>query len=266
MKKLKWIGLSIAGILLLLVVVAAIILATIDVNQYKREIEDTVKQQTGRNLLISGDIEISLFPWLGFSVGKVSLSNAAGFQPDEFAGVDRVNIKLKVLPLLTGDIHLASIELDGLLVRLQRRADGVSNWDDLTSAQQVPSEVKGKKDKSSGQPLAALVIGGINISNTNIYWQDQQGDVDLALSDFHLTSDEITLGEFFHIESRFQVTEKGQNMQAKIEWDTDAMLDLENALYQLKDLQLSVVAEGDALPVNPLPIKLMASVKADLKQ
>ena len=270
MKKLKWIGLSFAGILLLLVIAVAITLATIDVNQYKREIEDTVKQQTGRSLLIDGDIEISFFPWLGFSVGKVSLSNAPGFKPDQFAGVDRVNVKLKVWPLLTGDIHLAAIELDGLIARLQRRANGVSNWDDLTTAstanQQAPSEVKEKKDKPSEQPLAALVIGGINISNTNIYWQDQQGGVDLALSDFHLTSDEITPGEFFHIESRFQVTEKGQNIHANIQWDTDAMLDLENALYQLRDLQLSIVAEGDALPVNPLPVKLAASVKADLKQ
>lgn len=268
MKKLRWIVFSVLGAFLLLVIVLGIILATLDINRYKDEITRLVQQQTGRNLEIAGDIDLSFFPWLGFSVQSVSLSNAAGFKPDTFAAVDTVNLKLKLLPLLKKEVELSAIELAGLDVNLQRRANGTTNWDDLIASQDNSQHVQDKKveQTSAGSPLAALTIGGIAIKDANIRWRDGVSGVDATLSQFDFSSEAITLGRPFAFSSQFSVSETQSALGADLDLEGTALVDLANARYILEDVQLSVMARGEALPKEPLELRLTTSVDADLNQ
>ena len=76
----------ILGAALLAVVAAAIVLPlVIDPNDYRDEIGALVSERTGRSLNISGDLSLSVFPWLGIEVGEVSLANAPGFGPEPMA-------------------------------------------------------------------------------------------------------------------------------------------------------------------------------------
>ncbi len=86
MKKLiKWI--LILGSLLVTVVVAAIILIPmfVDVQSYKPEIEKKVSEVTGRPFTLGGDLNLSVFPWVGISFSELSLGNPDGFQEKNFA-------------------------------------------------------------------------------------------------------------------------------------------------------------------------------------
>src|SRR3569623_1837752 len=72
----------VGGLLALLAAAALFIVLTFDPNKYKAEIAAAVSQATGRELTISGDIRLPLFPWLGVELGAKELSNApvlAGF-------------------------------------------------------------------------------------------------------------------------------------------------------------------------------------------
>ena len=83
MGKLLKIIFSLLGFLVLLVIVAIVVLPmVVDPNDYKDEITAAVKDKTGRTLEIDGDIQLSVFPWLGADIGPTRLGNAAGF--DEF--------------------------------------------------------------------------------------------------------------------------------------------------------------------------------------
>jgi len=71
---------SLLGVLVLLVIVAIVALPMlVDPNDYKDQITSLVKDKTGRTLEIDGDINLSVFPWLGADIGPTRLSNAAGF-------------------------------------------------------------------------------------------------------------------------------------------------------------------------------------------
>ena len=67
--------------LVLVVVIAAVLVATLyfDPNDFKDELADSVHKHTGRTMEISGNIELSFFPWLGIDVGRLDLGNAPGF-------------------------------------------------------------------------------------------------------------------------------------------------------------------------------------------
>ncbi len=77
MKRLLKIALTLLGTLIALVlIIILLIVFVIDPNHYKVPIADFVKNVTGRTLSIEGDIKLTVYPWLGFKLGKVSLSNA----------------------------------------------------------------------------------------------------------------------------------------------------------------------------------------------
>ncbi|MDE2345521.1 MAG: AsmA family protein, partial [Gammaproteobacteria bacterium] len=91
-KPLKIIAISLA-ILLALIIITAIVLPFIFTpNDLKPRIAKLVQDKTGRELSISGDIKLSIFPWLGAQIGNMSLSNASGFGATPFASVNETDV------------------------------------------------------------------------------------------------------------------------------------------------------------------------------
>ena len=84
--------------LALLLLVALAFVATFDANNYKPQIIEQVEAATGRTFSIDGDIDISIFPWIGLKIEGVSLGNDKGFKAKSFASIKQLDIKVNVLP------------------------------------------------------------------------------------------------------------------------------------------------------------------------
>ncbi|MDD5323546.1 MAG: AsmA family protein, partial [Methylococcales bacterium] len=176
-KSLKIILSVIAAVVLAIVIAVCTLQFFIDPNVFKPEIAAGVKDSTGRDLILEGDLKLSIFPWPGISTGKMALGNAAGFQDQPFATLEESNIKFKLLPLLTKKIEVSRVVLKGLILNLAKNPQGTSNWDDLTalySTKTISPSVNnsGKQDKPEAPE--EFVIGGIAIENSRINWDDQQ--------------------------------------------------------------------------------------------
>ncbi|MGJ8668952.1 MAG: AsmA family protein [Oceanococcus sp.] len=154
----------------LLAAVLAYIVITVDPNDYKADIQLQVNQQTGRELTLSGPLELSVFPWLGVKANGVSLSNAQGFADTEFASVEHVEVRLRLLPLLKKRIQLGQVTLAGLVLNLERKADGSTNWDDLAQPDESAAQ-SAEVEESSGE-MPDLRVDGLQLSNARIQWRD----------------------------------------------------------------------------------------------
>src|SRR3546814_17437621 len=99
MKKLL-IGL---GVVVVLLVAAAIVISLIPLDSYKGEIQARVKEATGRDLRIDGDISLSLFPPVAVSVEDVGFANAPGAAAPEMSTTHRLDVALQALPLRRGE-------------------------------------------------------------------------------------------------------------------------------------------------------------------
>ena len=53
-------------------------------------------------------------------------------------------------------------------------------------------------------PLAALVLGGIDIKDANIHWHDMQQEVEYKISDANIATGELKLGEPIDITACFK--------------------------------------------------------------
>ena len=75
LKRLLWI----VAVLVILVIGAVIAVPlVIEPRDVADELAARVKQQTGRDLVIAGEPQLSLFPWLGVDVSDLTLSQPAG--------------------------------------------------------------------------------------------------------------------------------------------------------------------------------------------
>ncbi|MFQ5518677.1 MAG: AsmA family protein [Mariprofundus sp.] len=189
-------GLIVVGLLIVTLLAAPLF---IDVNVYKDQIEKTVEDATGRTLSI-GNMNASLFPWVGVEVDDVHLANRTGFAKRDFISVERLHVKLALLPLLSKNVEIKHFEVVTPIVYLERNGNGESNWGDLVSS--VPDTVDGGTGGSeSGQSpsaspaapaLAALQAESLSLIGGEVTWVDAAAkpvilsELNVALRDVQL--------------------------------------------------------------------------------
>ena len=116
MKKLL-IGLGV--VVLLLIVAIVVVPMLIPLERYKSEIQQQAKKQTGRDLRIDGDISLSVFPTIAVSVANVGFANAPGAATPEMATIDRLDVALQILPLLSGEVAIDRFILEKPVISLE---------------------------------------------------------------------------------------------------------------------------------------------------
>ncbi len=185
-----------AGAALALLVLAIIVLPmVVDPNDYKPQISQAVESATGRSLMIEGDLDLSVFPWLGLAIGRTELSNAPGFGEQPFARVDEVQVRVKLLPLLSRELVMDTVVLKGLQVSLQTDARGRTNWADLSGGGQPgTAETPASSGDAAAPALAGLAIGGIEVSDARVVWDDRRNDSRYVVDDLDLSAGAIGSG------------------------------------------------------------------------
>ena len=99
-----------------------------DWNGYKPEILERFKVETGRQMAIDGDLSFAVLPSPRFAVDGVRIANIEGATASEFARFQSLNVRIRLLPLLSGRIEVESVELINPVLQFESLADGRVNW------------------------------------------------------------------------------------------------------------------------------------------
>lgn len=264
-KALKITGLII-GIVVALILAAAIALPLFfDPNDFKQEITDLVKDKTGRELTIGGDIELSVFPWLGVELGALELSNAKGFGAEPFAKIGAAHIRVKLMPLLHKGVEMDTVSLRALSLNLVRNKAGQTNWADLAGA--APKEKEKKPEqREEGQMLAALAIGGLDVADSRIVWDDRMSGARYRIDNLSLRTGPLALGGPMDVALKFDLDSKQPAINGQVGFDGKVTLDVATQSYALDKAKLAMQLKGDDLPQGTLDLTLAADVAANLAQ
>jgi AsmA protein len=183
MRALRLVGIVVGAVLALIVVVLLGIRLFVDPNDYKDRIARAVKNSTGRELTLSGQMKLAVFPWIALELGPASLGNPPGFSTAPFAAVQHVALRVKLLPLLRKELEIGHLEIDGLDLRLLKNAAGRGNWQDFGNQGATPEATP--SSSSGGGNLPDL--GGVEIKDSRVSYQDMVAE-HLNLELGHLTS------------------------------------------------------------------------------
>ena len=92
--------LGVAGFVGLAVIAAVALSLFFDPNDFRDEISTQVKAATGRDLVIEGDLSLSVFPWIAVNIGRTQLGNAEGFGDEPFLSFEEARLSVRLAPLL----------------------------------------------------------------------------------------------------------------------------------------------------------------------
>jgi AsmA protein len=271
-RKLFKIILSIVtGLILLLIAAVCVLPFVFDPNNFKPEIIGAVKDKTGRELVLEGDLKVSLFPWIGLSTGKVTLNNPPGFQGQALAALEESNIKVGLLPLLSKKIEVSHIVLKGLVLNLARDKQGLANWADLTGSGSIPAATAniGKPDQQPlpAAALAAFTMGGITVENARINWDDLRGERHLEIKDLNLSADKFAFDQPVGIIASLTVLETESKMIQTIQFNTKLSVNQHLDSFVLQQSDITMTTSGETIPGKSLTTTLTSTdIALDMNQ
>jgi len=198
-KVIKW-GLIIgAGVIVLVVSALLIIPLFVDVDQYKPVIEKEVSEATGRPFTMGGDLDLSLFPWAGFSLSDLHLGNPPGSAEKDMVSVKSFEVRVKLLPLLSREVQVKRFVLDEPRIVLEMGKDGRGNWEGIgkpseEAASVHPEEEKGtpEEEPDTGLPIKSLAVEEFAVKNGSLLWVDHVSGQRKEISEMSLTLQDLS--------------------------------------------------------------------------
>ena len=216
----KIISLVVAGLAGIIVIAAVWLTLFFDPNDFRDRISTAVREQTGRELVIAGDISLTLFPWLAVEIGRTELGNAEGFGDDRFLAFDSASLSVRILPLVTRqEIEVGTASLDGLVVNLAVAPDGTTNWDDLAESGGADEPVSGD---SGG--AAAFDVANISVTGAEVAYRDASTNSNFSISGFNFETGRIASNTPIDIQAEFDFAATPAGIDGHIEMRTTATM------------------------------------------
>jgi AsmA protein len=255
-KSLKYALAGLAGLAVLAAAGLALVAANFDADKFKGDITRAVKDKTQRTLAIDGSIKLSFFPKIGVELGRLGLSERNGSKP--FAAVDSARVSVDLLPLLSGQIVVDRIAIDGLKASLTRRKDGSSNFDDLLGAEQA-----GGAKPAGGAQAMQLDIAGIDISNTSFEWRDEAKHQHFAVNGFQFKTGRLGSSAPSAFELAMHVSGEQPQLDLQIAAKGSLAIDVAAKRYQLAGIAATLKGKAAGVAVDQLEVQGSVDIKPD---
>ena len=173
-KKLKLVLIILGGLLVLGAAGAWYAIANVNPVQLAQLIASSAKTATGRDLKIAGPVKLSVFPRIAVSAEQLSLSNAPWASASDFMTLKRIELDIKLLPLLSKNIEIGSVELSGLELFLQKSSSGKTNWD-LSAAAENSAAIPDATSSANSSSGGLISMKNVSVDDARIHYQDGDG-------------------------------------------------------------------------------------------
>ena len=204
---------GVAALVGLAVIAAVALYIFFDPNDFRDEISTAVTEATGRELVIEGDLALSVFPWIAVEIGKTSLGNAEGFGDKPFLSFEQARLSVRLMPLLLRqDIAVGTASLSGLAVNLAVAKNGRNNWDDLAGGETAPAETADGETAGTG----TLDVANVSVENAQLSYVDAQAGSSVVLSGLSFNTGRIAPGSPFDFEAAFAFLSQPGNVGGEL--------------------------------------------------
>lgn len=269
----KWTLGILGGLFALVIILILVLPVLIDPNDYKDKLIGFVEKKTGRQVELKGDIDLSLSMGLDvvFNLGRVSVSGSSPFANTTFAESDRVELKLKLLPLIIRkELNISKMYLKGVHLNLIKDKNGAVNWQATTQAR--PSDTAKKKEKKRSEKgktakLPRVDLGGIQAEDISVTFDNRQAGQIIQLSDLNIKSGHILDGKEFPFKLSFHVESNdsaGNTHAANIAMNSNFILDSKSQQCFIKAFRLDGSVKSDKISETAQTITVALEGDIDL--
>ena len=189
MKKILIVVGAIIVVLILIVVIAPLFISA---DALKGQILARVHDATGRDLQIGGPLSVGFFPNVKVEATQVSLANAPDAQSPTMAKLKRLDLVVRLIPLLSGRVEVERLVLVDPSIDLEIDPQGRPSWSFAESGAALPAATPGgvppKNPSMMGlAALSRLQVKDVSIENGDIVLLDRRTNQHYELQQVALT-------------------------------------------------------------------------------
>lgn len=182
-------GLSVFALLMVGALVAP---QFIDWNKYKPQIIAQVKQNTGLDINLDGDLSMGILPSPHVSINNLSVISPRKQQFDNLLTMKKADVHVALAPLLSKQIKVTSVTLVEPNITLEILKDGTPAWqteklepETLEEAKVETSDEKPVQQTSDGQgnKLDSVALDKVEIKNGQLSFINHQSGASYEVSD-----------------------------------------------------------------------------------
>lgn len=262
MKLIRYSVFGLLAIVAIVIVALAIFILTFDPKQYKGDIERLVQQHTNRTLVLSDDIQMSVYPKLGVRIGPTRLTERDN--KTTFVSVESAQVSIALMPLLKRQVQVEGINLSGLVANVVRDKNGHFNFDDLTGAQDKTKRIEPIELSSSTGDATQIVldVASIHLEKGTITYLDQASNERLTIQDLNLHTGQLAIQSAGDLKISAQIQAPSAPLDARVDLSGRYVLNVPDKTYALRDAALSL--NGYAFKLQNLTLSARSSVQANL--
>ena len=172
-RTVKWMGVGIGGLLLLAVLAVVLLPPLVNLERYRTLLAQRVGRALGREVTL-GALRVSLWGGIGAEAESIRVGQASGFGTEPFLSAEALRVHVELLPLLRGQVRVASAVLERPRVRLVHGSDGRWNVEDLFRGR--TSQNAARPQTETTRPGKAPLFGGLLLSEVAV----RNGEISLA--------------------------------------------------------------------------------------
>jgi len=237
-KSQKIILFAIAGLVGLLVIIAAALYLFADVNAYKPRVEAAASDALGMEVRVSGKMGIDLFPGLQVTLDDVQIRNRG----TDLVAAKKARLGIDLLPLLHKEVRIGEIVLKHPSIFIELGSDGKFNFETTQPA----------------RPLPALGVARVSLTDGSLIYAEKQSGGGFETGDCRLDVRHLLL-------SAGKSTDLIKNLSFTAEL---ACGKIQAKDFAVSDLKFSLAAKDGIFDVKPLTMGVFdgqgsGSIRAD---
>ncbi|MCC8194204.1 MAG: AsmA family protein [Deltaproteobacteria bacterium] len=192
-----------AALILLIAVGIGLAVTFVNPNDYKGRIETAVYNATGKQLVLQGDLSLSVFPRLGLKAGPAEILDDASFGSEPLARVEELSVLVDLVPLLRGKAEIRAATVSGLRLKLAVNEKGDVNWVAPRPAQVGPGGVTVPDQGGSAVParrsaspdLTAFALDSLSMKDILVDYTDMRTKETMLIAVPSFTLDSLRVGQ-----------------------------------------------------------------------
>ncbi|MBI5447463.1 MAG: AsmA family protein [Gammaproteobacteria bacterium] len=253
--------------MVLLVTVVLFVFLTVMLNVFfkpefmRNHITRIVSEKIHREVSLKGNLSWSLFPRIKLSATHLELGNPEGFVANDpsFVTVQRLDLGLGLLPLLTGKVVVNHLAVDGMVGHFVVDRNGHKNWE------MAPASVK-QNDTANSPPVVSnkpinLEIQSVALTNSHFSYEDISKKQKIMLDNVNVRSTHIAPAQpfDFSVSTAFDL---GGQRSGQMNMTSEVLFQPDLKQIQLGNLQIQ--SQINMPSMKPVKLVISGQILADV--
>lgn len=164
---------GVLGLIVVLLVAVMVAPSFIDWSKYKDTIKSEIQAKSGYTVNIDGDLSLAVLPFPHLSAEKVTILNDQA----QLASVEEAEISVELLPLLSKNVSIRSVNLVKPVITLATNAEGQGSWvvqRDEKQEGEVKKDIVEDQQQAKGEEpkTSEFKISSLEVSDGKLVYKD----------------------------------------------------------------------------------------------